>query len=175
MPHHRALLAILSIVTVLAGGGIALAQKADKQPGTMMPRQIELSEKSARNAIDAYLVIKDKFGDGKIKSVTGPGAALVARSAMAAFRGITDSHGFATPEEWQRTLTTFLMTFALAKEGRLARMDEQIRQMEGNPSVPKAMVELMKNSRPSENNIKVMQAVSSDPAYAAKILNARGR
>lgn len=169
----RHLLAAFIVVVISALSAPVHAQVPNMATGAGMGQQVQLSEQSAKNAIDAYLVLKKMFGGDKMAATTGPGGALAGLAASKSFLATVRSHGFKDGLDWQRTLTSFIMTHSMVKEGKLAEFDQSIAKMKGNPSVPPHVLEMMKRMRPTDNNIKVMRSVAADPAYAAKIEEAR--
>jgi len=173
MSPIRALLAAFATVVILAMNPAAHAQAPAMPMGAGAMPQVQLSEQSAKNAIDAYLALKKMFGGDKMAAITGPGSAIAGVAASRSFQATIRSYGFRNASEWQRILTSFIMTHSLVRDGKIAEFDRNIAAMQNNPNVPKNVLEMMKSMRPSANNIKVMKAVAADPAYAAKIAQAR--
>jgi hypothetical protein len=133
---------------------------------------VELTEKSAKNAIDAYLLLREKYGD-KLPPADEARAMAEGAKAMADMNAIVTEKGFKDAQEWQAAITSVAMASGFAEKGNAAEFDEKMAEMQANPHIPEAykkqMMETMKKVRPSENNLKVVTAVRADPEYGKKI------
>ena len=129
---------------------------------------VELTDRTARSAIDAYVEMKEKYGD----EVSPPDSKKHTAEVYAAHDGmvaIVNKHGFETPEQWHKTMVTVALGYGVQKEGKGKEIDESIAKLENNPQIPAAMKQqllgMMKKVRPSENNEKVVSGLVAEEKY----------
>ncbi len=166
-------------VQVALIAALACAASAGAQPSSAVPpgaapqlQQVELSEDSAKRAIDTYLTLRDKYGD----KIPAPGKAQALQQGMSTageVNTIITGNGFADTGDWHKTLTSVALAYGFVKEGKEADMDAKIAEMKANTQLPEniktQMVQMMTALRPSENNMKVVKGLAADPAYDAKL------
>lgn len=160
-------------------GAPALAQNAGTPPGAAGSRavipvvpQTELSETSAKGAIDAYLAIREKYGDDTPK-LKADRPATEGYAALQGIEGIVGGHGFSNTDQWHTTLVSVALAYGFAKEGKADDVDKAIAEIKANPQVPEnikqQMVAMIAGVRPSENNLTVVKGLMGDSGYAAKL------
>lgn len=133
---------------------------------------VELTDESAKNAIDAYLTLREKYGD-KIPPASEAEAAKEGIAAAADVNSIVTGKGFKDTADWQKAITSVALAQGFAKQGNSADVDKKIAELEANSQIPAAykqqMLGMLKSMRPSENNMKVVKGLLADPEYAKKI------
>ena len=113
-----ALAALLVLPTV------AVAQPAEAPPAAAaaagMPRlqQVELTDKTAKAAIDSYFEIKEKYGDDALPT-TQAGAVAKGAEVTAGVTDIIDDAGFPDVGGWAETLMSLALAYGVVKEGGL--------------------------------------------------------
>ncbi len=137
--------------------------------GVQIP-QVELSDQSARKAIDALLAMRDKYGD-KAPGVKARGSSAAAFSALEGVTSIIRQHGFSSTEEWHKAVVSVAMAYGFAREK--TDVDESIAKIQNNPQIPAAlkqqMLAMMKGVQPSDNNLEIVRGLMSDATYAEKL------
>jgi hypothetical protein len=167
------ILAIAFTATLAAAQQPPISQAPSANMGGM-PRipTVELTDESAKNAIDAYLILREKYGD-EIPPANQAQAATEGMAAAADVNSVVTGKGFKDTQDWQKAITSVVLAQGFLKKGDSADMDKKIAELEANPQIPAAykqqMLGMLKNMRPSENNLKVVKALMADPAYAKKI------
>jgi hypothetical protein len=133
---------------------------------------VELTDDSAKNAIDAYLTLREKYGD-KIPPANQAQAVTEGMTAAADVNSVVTGKGFKDTADWQKAITSVVLAQGFLKKGDSADMDKKIAEMEANTQIPAAykeqMLGMLKSMRPSENNMTVVKGLLADPDYAKKI------
>lgn len=160
-------------------GTPALAQNAGMPPGAAGSRakipvvpQTQLNETSAKGAVDAFLAIREKYGDDTPK-LQADRPATQGYAALQGVEGIVGEHGFSNTDQWHTTLVSVALAYGFAKEGNADDMDKAIAEIKANPQVPddlkQQMITMIAGVRPSENNLAVVKGLMGDSGYAAKL------
>lgn len=182
MMRRRTLL--LSIAALAFAASLAIAQQPPipRQPSANMmggmPKipTVELTDQSAKNAIDAYLVLREKYGD-KVPPANQQKALAEGSAAWADINGVITEKGFKSPEEWQKTITGVALAQGFLEGGKADDMDKKIAELKANPQIPAAykqqMLGVLESVRPSENNLSVVKGLLADPTYGKKIAEIR--
>ncbi len=131
--------------------------------------QVELTEESAKGAVDAYAAIREKYGDKVQPKTSAEGYA-----AIEGVNAIVATHGFSNVDNWHKTLTSVALAYGFAKDGKSsADLDASLAKMRDNPQVPEnlkqQMMAMVAGLRPSENNLTVIKALMADSSYASKL------
>jgi hypothetical protein len=171
----------LQILALAFSATLAAAQQPQipqQMPGTAkggMPKipTIELTDKSAKNAVDAYVILRENYGD---KLPPANQAQALAQGMVAAedLDKVVTGNGFKSPEDWQKAITSVAVAQGFLKKGNnAADIDKKIAELEANTQIPAAykeqMLGMIKSLRPSENNLTVVKGLLADPTYAEKI------
>lgn len=135
--------------------------------------KVALTSSTARQAVDAFLKIRNKYADVKPPS-TKPGAAVDGMLASQDISGIVNSYGFENPETWHGTLMNVVVAYGMLKDGddQIAKFDEQIEKMKKADLPPQYRDQMMASiaaMRPSDGNLAVMKELMADPVYSAKL------
>jgi len=177
--RRRSTFAVLTL-TLAFMASVATAQQPPipQQPPAAgiggMPKvpTVELTDDSAKNAVDAYLTLREKYGD-KVPPADKAQGLQEGTAAMADINAVLSAKGFDSPEDWQKTITSVAMAQGFLKKGDAADMDKKIAELEANEQVPEAykqqLVGMLKSMRPSENNLKVVKDLMADPTYGEKL------
>jgi len=170
----------LQIVALAFSASLAAAEQPPipQQPSvnTMggMPKipTVELTDQSAKNAIDAYLTLREKYGD-KIPPANQAQALTQGSAALADMNGVITGKGFENAEDWQKAIISVVLAQGFLKDGKGDDMDKKIAELEANPQIPAAykqqMLGMLKSMRPSKNNLAVVKGLLADPTYGEKI------
>jgi len=162
------------LVLVSLASSVAVAQPPSMPMMSVMPRipSIELTEKSAKNSIDTYFTLREKYGD-TVPPANNSQALIQGMRASADVNAIMAGNGFKNAGEWQKTITSVVLAHGFLKKGNRNDMDTQIAEIQANPEIPPAvkqqMLSSMKSMRPSDNNMNVVKRLLADPTYGAKI------
>ena len=170
----RFLIAYLALAVLAAS--VAVAQ----QPSFSIPMtggkpevpNVELTEESAKNSIDTYMILREKYED-KVPLGNNLEALNQGTEAWADINSIVAGNGFKDAGEWQKTIISVVLAQNFLKKGAGQDMDTEIAKMQANQEIPAAvkeqMLNVLKSMRPSDNNIKVVKQLLADPIYSKKI------
>lgn len=169
-----------ALLLSLALGGVAAAQypgmpsQGMGASGAMGPKveQTELTTSSAKGAVDAYLELKEKYGD-EVPEANPKKSTLDGFATLDGVTSILSEHGFSDLGNWHTTLVSVAMAYGFTKEGGREQMDESMAELKDNPQIPAALKQrlegMMKGMRPSDNNMQVVQSLLGDPEYETKL------
>lgn len=163
----------LSAATVAAQNpGLPGSAIADRVAGAKPVPQVELTESSARGAIDAYMAIRDKYGD-EMPALKKGRTSLDALDTLQGVESIVGGHGFTDTSDWNNTLVSVAMAYGFNKEGRSEEVEKSIAKIKRNAELPdtlkQKMIAMIEGVRPSENNLAVVKALMADQTYAEKL------
>jgi hypothetical protein len=134
---------------------------------------IELDDATARRALDAFVVVKEKYKDTDIDSY----------STLEEFVGATDdgkrfdedirSFGFPSVGEWNKAITTVSLAYSAVAENQEAEIRNQIEDLNNDPELTeesrRKIAESLLSMLPSDNNKKVIRDLMALPEYEAKL------
>jgi hypothetical protein len=139
--------------------------------------QVELTADAARRAIDTFLEVQEKYGESALDDPSNPKAIADTMKTAGIYDKVNADvthHGFSGVEEWAKTFTSVGLATSFVREGQdPGSVDRQIADLEKDEAVPQAMkdatIAMLRQMRPSENNIAVAKALIDDPAYKDKV------
>jgi len=154
----------------------APAVSAQQPPAAMggVPQipKVELSEDSAKRAVDTYLTLREKYGD-KMPPAKGGGSLGEGAEQAAEIQSVVTGNGFSNTEDWQNTITNVALAYGFSKNNKGGEIDAKIAELRDNTQLPKGirdqLVRTMTAMRPSENNMKVVESLAADSSYGAKL------
>src|SRR5262245_16386524 len=168
-------LSLLGELKAQTSGGEAVPQQQElaAAPAT----QGELTADAARRAIDTFLEVQGKYGESALDDPSDPKAIADTMKTEGIYDKVTADvthHGFSGIEDWAKTFTSVGLAASFVREGQDAgSVDRQIADLEKDEAVPQAMkdatIAMLRQMRPSENNIAVAKALIDDPAYKEKV------
>ena len=142
------------------------------QPAAQVP-QVELTESSAKNAVDAYLAIKEKYGD-EVPAPTARKSAANGFTTLQGVESIIGNHGFSDTGSWHSALISVVLAYGFNKEGNADDVDKSIAKIKDNADIPEnlkqQMIAMIAGVRPSENNLSVVKALMTNEDYATKLV-----
>jgi hypothetical protein len=168
----------IALAVCLAAPSLVAAQPEQAPPPHGMPRlqQVELTDATAKAAIDSYVEIKKKYGDDALPT-TKAGAVAKGAEVKAGVTDIIDDAGFADVGTWSRTVMSVALAYGVIKEGGLEKLDASDAKIDANPQIPEQMKAQLKamlaSTRPSENNVKIVETLLEDADYGPKLKQIR--
>lgn len=166
-PLHTALVAAL-----VCAAPLFAQQPPMPMGGAPQVPKVELTEDSAKRAVDTYLTLREKYGDRvPAAGKTAPAGQALADAADA--QSIITGNGFSDTADWQNTITNVALAYGFSKENKAGEFDAKIEELKNNTELPAGMrdqlVRTMTQLRPSDNNLKVVQSLAADSTYGAKL------
>jgi hypothetical protein len=152
---------------------------APKQQALSAPNvsQVELTADTAHRAIDTFLEMQVKYGESAFDDPSDPKAFIESMKTAGIYDKVAadvTKHGFTGVEEWAKTFASVGLAASFVREGQDAgSVDRQIADLEKDEAVPQAMkdatIAMLRQMRPSENNLAVAKALLDDPGYKDKV------
>src|SRR5262245_11018372 len=139
--------------------------------------QIELTADTARHAVDTFLELQGKYGENAFDDPSDPKAFVDSMRTANIYDKVdvdVKQHGFTGVEDWAKTFASVGLAASFVREGQDAgSVDRQIADLEQDEAVPQAMkdatIAMLRQMRPSENNLAIAKALLDDPAYKDKV------
>ncbi len=134
---------------------------------------IELDDAVARRAIDAFVVVKEKYKDTDIDSYSTLEEFVSATDDGKRFDEDIRSFGFASVGDWNTAITTVSLAYSAVAENQEEEIRAQIEDLRNDPELTEdsraRIAESLLSMLPSENNKKVIRDLMGAPEYAAKL------
>jgi hypothetical protein len=148
----------------------AEVEEHETVPAEVPPvEKVELTAETARKAIDAFIMVEEKYPEtfGYISYED-----FVAKDAAGkAFEADIKSLGFASVGDWKAAIDTVGDTYQLISEGE--DIEVQIAEVQADKTLPQdekdRIISSLKPFIQSENNKKVIAELLKDPVYGDKL------
>jgi hypothetical protein len=148
------------------------ADEHETVPAEAMPvEKVELTAEIARKAIDAFMLIEEKYPE--TFAYTSYEDFVAKDKAGKAFETDIKSLGFSTVGEWKAVIDTVGDTYQITSEGSDQDIESQIEEVRADKTLPQAERDRILSSLTpfvqSENNKKVIADLLKDPIYGEKL------
>jgi hypothetical protein len=134
---------------------------------------VDLTEDSAKRAVDAYVLLKDKYKDAQLENYETLQDFVDKDAQGKAFEADVKAAGFPNVETWNTTITTVSNAYSNIVNDQSADINQQIEEVQKDAELAQDMKDRLTNSLkaliPTENNRKVAQALLDDAAYTEKL------
>ena len=134
---------------------------------------MELTTDVAKRALDAYLLVKDKYQNSDLDQYENPQDFVDKTNDGKAFEDDIKAAGFDTVNDWNLAITTLALAYTGATDDPTAEIEQQIAEIEADTELAQDMKDRMISSLramiPSENNKKVVAELMADPVYGEKL------
>lgn len=134
---------------------------------------IELTPEMARRALDAYILVKEKYKDSDLEQYENLQDFVDLSSDGRSFEADIKAAGFADVNAWNLAITTLTFAYSNAIDDQSADILQQIAEIEQDSELAQDMKDRMiaslKAMIPSENNAKVVSEMLADPVYASRL------
>jgi hypothetical protein len=134
---------------------------------------IELTADIARRAVDAYVVVKEKYKDAEFELYDNLQDFVDQTAQGKQFEADIKASGFANVGEWNVAITTVSFAYTGVIDDQSADIQAQIEEIQNDAELAQDMKDRMiaslKAMIPSENNRQVIQELIDDPAYTEKL------
>ena len=134
---------------------------------------VELTPGIARRAVDAYMLVKEKYKDAELELYENLQDFVDQTAQGKEFEADIKAAGFATVSEWNVAISTVGFAYTGIIDDQSADIQLQIEEIQNDKELAQDMKDRMiaslKAMIPSENNRKVIQELIDDPAYAEKV------
>ncbi|NJM30462.1 MAG: hypothetical protein HC855_10505 [Rhizobiales bacterium] len=134
---------------------------------------IELTEDMAKRALDAYVIVKEKYKDAELENYENFQEFVDKAPQGKAFEADIKAAGFANANDWNLAITTLGYAYSGTVDDQSAEIRQQIEELKADTEIAQDMRERMIASLnaliPSENNRKIVSTLMADPVYKEKI------
>ncbi len=136
-------------------------------------KMVELTLDMARRAVDAYVLLKDKYKDAQLENFDTLQDFVDKDPMGKTFDIDVKAAGFATVDEWNQTVTTVGAAYSNIIDDQSSDIKTQIEEIQKDPDMAQDMKDKIVASLnaliPTENNRKVVQQMIDDVNYAEKL------
>jgi hypothetical protein len=136
-------------------------------------QMVELTPETAQKAVDAYVIVKDKYKDAALENFDSLQDFVDRDPLGKAFEADIKAAGFANVTEWNLAITTVGAAYANIIDDQSTDIKQQIEEVEKDTELAQDMKDRIITSLnaliPSENNHKVVQEMIDNPAYTEKL------
>jgi hypothetical protein len=133
----------------------------------------ELTPEMARKAIDAYMMVQDKYKDSPLADYQDLQEFVDKDPKGKELDADVKGFGFKDVNDWNLAVTTIGVTYNNQLNDQTTEINQQIADVTADTSIAQDMKDRMiknfKASIPSENNRKIIEDLSKDPTYVDKI------
>jgi hypothetical protein len=134
---------------------------------------VELTPDSAKRAIEALALVKDKYKDANLEDYENLQDFVDQGNDGKAFDTDIKSFGFKDVTEWNTTVTSVGFAYSVLTNDDTADIKQQIEEIKADTNIAQDMKDRMiaslTASIPSENNKKVVADLMKDPTIAGKL------
>lgn len=134
---------------------------------------IELKADKARKAIDAYVLVREKYKDAELENYENLQDFVDGSAVGKAFEADIKAAGFANVNEWNTTVTTISFAYANVIDDQTDDIKLQIEEIKVDTEMAQDMRDRMilalNAMIPSDNNRKIIEDMLKDPVYADKV------
>lgn len=158
---------------IAPGAGEALPSDEVSIGEIPMVKMVELTPDSAQRAVDAYVLLKEKYKDAQLENFDSLQDFVDNDAQGKAFEADVKLAGFPNVTDWNTTITTVSSAYANIIEDQSADIKLQIEEVEKDAELAQDMkdriITSLKALIPSENNRQVVQGLIDNPAYTEKL------
>jgi hypothetical protein len=136
-------------------------------------QMVELTPETAQKAVDAYVIVKDKYKDAALENFDSLQDFVDRDPLGKAFEADIKAAGFANVTDWNLAITTVGAAYSNIIDDQSTDIKQQIEEVEKDTELAQDMkdriITSLKALIPSENNHKVVQQLIDNPAYTEKL------
>ncbi len=167
---------------VPAPGNVTDPSAADTEGGTSDGLSIgeipaveteELTADMAMKALDAYVLVHDKYKDSPLENYDDLQAFVDKDPKGKDFETDVKGFGFKDVNDWNLAITTLSFAYTNVLDDQTADIKQQIEEVTGDTEMAQdmkdRMIKSLKAMIPSDNNHKIVEDLMKNPAYSDKI------
>jgi uncharacterized protein YicC (UPF0701 family) len=136
-------------------------------------KMVDLTLDMARRAVDAYVLLKDKYKDAQLENFDTLQEFVDKDPMGKTFDADVKAAGFATVDDWNQAVTTVGAAYSNIIDDQSSDIKSQIEEVQKDPDMAQDMKDRIVASLnaliPTENNRKVVQQMIDDVNYAEKL------
>jgi hypothetical protein len=136
-------------------------------------QMVELTLDTAQKAVDAYVIVKDKYKDAELENFESLQDFVDRDPLGKAFEADIKLAGFANVTDWNLAITTVGAAYSNIVDDQSTDIKQQIEEVEKDTELAQDMKDRIIASLnaliPSENNRSIVQQMIDNPAYTEKL------
>jgi hypothetical protein len=136
-------------------------------------QMVELTPDTAQKAVDAYVIVKDKYKDAALENFDSLQDFVDRDPQGKAFEADIKLAGFANVTDWNLAITTVSAAYSNIIDDQSTDIKQQIEEVEEDTELAQDMKDRIVASLnaliPSENNRSIVQQMIDNPAYTEKL------
>lgn len=133
----------------------------------------ELTPQIARKALDAYVMVHDKYKDSPLENYQDLQEFVDKDPKGKEFETDVKTFGFTNVNDWNLAVTTLSFAYTNVLDDQTADIKQQIEEVGADTEMAQdmkdRMVKSLKAMIPSDNNHKIVEDLIKDTAYSDKI------
>jgi hypothetical protein len=133
----------------------------------------ELTPEMARKALDAYVMVHEKYKDSPLENYDDLQAFVDKDPKGKDFENDVKTFGFKDVNDWNLAITTLSFAYTNVVDDQTGDIKQQIEEINANTDMAQdmkdRMIKSLKAMIPSENNRKIVDELIKDAAYSEKI------
>lgn len=134
---------------------------------------VELKPDVSRKALDVYVLVREKYKDEKLEDYESLQDFVNKSPKGKDFEADVKAAGFASMDDWNNVITNLSFAYGNMIDDQTADLKQQIEEIKGDTTMAQDMKDRMVKAIgamiPSDNNKKIVEELSKDPAYADKV------
>jgi hypothetical protein len=134
---------------------------------------IELNAEQTRKAIDAYVLVTEKYKDAELENYENLQDFVDRNEKGKAFEADIKGFGFNLVNDWSVAITTIGFAYANIINDQTTDIKQQIEEVKADTEIAQdmrdRMVAALNAMIPSDNNKKIVEDLMKDVAYAEKL------
>jgi hypothetical protein len=136
-------------------------------------KMVDLTPDMARRAVDAYVLLKDKYKDAQLENFDTLQEFVDKDPMGKAFEADVKAAGFDNVDDWNQAVTTVGAAYSNIIDDQSDDIKSQIDEVQKDPDMAQDMKDRIVASLnaliPTENNRKIVQQMIDDVNYAEKL------
>ena len=136
-------------------------------------QMVELTLDTAQKAVDAYVIVKDKYKDAELENFDSLQDFVDRDPLGKAFEADIKLAGFANVTDWNLAITTVGAAYSNIVDDQSTDIKQQIEEVQKDTELAQDMKDRIVASLnaliPSENNRSIVQQLIDNPAYTEKL------
>lgn len=134
---------------------------------------VELTAESARKALDAYVLVREKYQDAELENYESLQDFVEQNAQGKPFEADIKAFGFADVNVWNVTISTVGFAYANEVDDQTEDIRQQIEEVKMDTEMAQdmrdRMVAALNAMIPSANNKSIVAGLMADPAYVEKL------
>jgi hypothetical protein len=133
----------------------------------------ELTPEKAKKALDAYVMVHDKYKDSPLENYEDLQAFVDKDPKGKEFESDVKTFGFTGVNDWNLAITTLSFAYTNVLDDQTSDIKQQIEEITADTELAQdmkdRMIQSLKAMIPSDNNRKIVDDLMKDAAYGEKI------